>query len=98
MPRSKNFRILWQIKGIGKKTAIKYITTAKAIQSKTHTIIDKEKIDFPERKVEIFLDLEGIDPTNADEEIPLIDYLIGILVRTNSKEKYIAFTAKDTNL
>ena len=88
---------LMAIKGIGKKTAIKYVNTAKAIQSKTHTIIDKEKIDFPERKVEIFLDLEGIDPTNADEEIPLIDYLIGILVRTNSKEKYIAFTAKDTN-
>ena len=88
---------LTEIKGIGNKTAIKYVNTAKAIHSKTHTIIDKEKIDFPERKVEIFLDLEGIDPTSADEEIPLIDYLIGILVRTNSEEKYIPFTAKDTH-
>jgi len=88
---------LTAIKGIGNITAIKYVTTAKAIQAKTHIIIDKDKIDFPERKVEIFLDLEGIDPTNADEEITLIDYLIGILVRTNSKEKYIPFTAKDTD-
>ncbi len=88
---------LTEIKGIGTKTAIKYITTAKAIQSETHIIIDKDKIDFPQRKVEIFLDLEGIDPTMADEETPQIDYLIGILVRTGSEEKYVPFTAKDTD-
>lgn len=88
---------LTAIKGIGDKTAIKYVTTAKAIQTETHIIINKDKIDFPERKVEIFLDLEGIDPSNADEEITLIDYLIGILVRTNSEEKYIPFIAKDTD-
>ena len=33
----------------------------------------------------------------ADENTPQIDYLIGILVRENSKEKYIPFTAKDTD-
>ena len=85
------------IKGIGKKTAAKYVTTAKAIKTKSHIIIDKDAINFPERKVEIFLDLEGIDPTMADEEILQIDYLIGILVRIDSKEKYVSFTAKDTN-
>jgi len=52
-------------------------------------------IDFPERKVEIFLDLEGIDPTTAADGIPQIDYLIGILVRVDSKENYISFTAKE---
>jgi len=85
------------IKGVGKITATKYVNSASAIQSRTHFIIDKNKIDFPDRKVEIFLDLEGIDPTNADEEISLIDYLIGILVRINSEEKYIPFTAKSTD-
>ena len=33
----------------------------------------------------------------ADENTPQIDYLIGILVRENSEEKYIPFTAKDTD-
>ena len=89
---------LTAIKGIGDKTAIKYVNTAKAIHSKTHIVIDKDKIDFPQRKVEIFLDLEGIDPTMAEEGIPQIDYLIGILVREKSEERYISFTAKNTNL
>ena len=88
---------LTEIKGIGTKTATKYVTTAKAIHTKTHIITNKESIDFPERKVEIFLDLEGIDPTMAVDETPQIDYLIGILVRENSEEKYMSFTAKDTN-
>ena len=88
---------LMGIKGIGAKTATKYVTTAKAIKTKSHIIIDKDMIDFPERKVEIFLDLEGIDPTMADDETILIDYLIGILVRTGTDEKYISFTAKDTS-
>ena len=85
------------IKGIGLKTATKYVTTAKAIKTKSHIIINKDTVDFPERKVEIFLDLEGIDPTMADDETILIDYLIGILVRTGTEEKYISFTAKDTS-
>ena len=90
-----NIQDLTGIKGIGNKTAKKYVTTAKAIQAKTHIITDKGMIDFPERKVEIFLDLEGIDPTTAADGIPQIDYLIGILVRVDSKENYISFTAKE---
>ena len=85
---------LTAIKGIGDKTAIKYVNTAKAIHSGTHIIIDKDKIDFPQRKVEIFLDLEGIDPTMAEEGIPQIDYLIGILVRENSRGKIYSVYCK----
>ena len=88
---------LTEIKGIGNNKAEKFITTAKAIQAKTHIITDKGMIDFPERKVEIFLDLEGIDSTTAADGIPQIDYLIGILVRVDSKENYIPFIAKDAN-
>jgi len=94
---SANMEDLTKIKGIGNNKAEKFITTAKAIQAKTHIITDKGMIDFPERKVEIFLDLEGIDPQSAEGGIPQIDYLIGIIVRVDSKEKYISFTAKDTN-
>ena len=86
---------LTEIKGIGDNKAEKFIATAKALQAKTHIITDKDKIVFPERKVEIFLDLEGIDPTTAADGIPQIDYLIGILVRVDSKENYIPFTAKE---
>ena len=85
---------LIDLKGVGKKSAIKYVTTAKALHTNEPIIIDKDAIDFPDKKVEIFLDLEGIDPTMADENTPQIDYLIGILVRENSEEKYIPFTAK----
>jgi len=92
---SANMEDMTKIKGIGNKTAKKYVTTAKAIQAKTHIITDKGLIDFPERKVEIFLDLEGIDPTTAADGIPQIDYLIGIRVRVDSKENYISFTAKE---
>jgi len=92
---SANMEDLTKIKGIGNNKAEKFITTAKAIQAKTHIITDKDMIDFPERKVEIFLDLEGIDPTTAADGIPQIDYLIGILVRVDSKENYISFTAKE---
>jgi len=92
---SANMEDLTEIKGIGNNKAEKFITTAKALQAKTHIITDKGMIDFPERKVEIFLDLEGIDPTTAADGIPQIDYLIGILVRVDSKENYISFTAKE---
>ena len=85
------------IKGIGEKTATKHVTTAKAIQTKSPIIKNRELIVFPERKVEIFLDLEGTDPTMVGEEIIQVDYLIGILVRTNSEEKYVPFTARDLN-
>ena len=88
---------LTSVNGVGNKTAVNYIRSAKAIHSKTHIIIDKEKIEFPQRRVEIFLDLEGVDPTSVEEGFEQIDYMIGILVRENSVEKYTAFTAKDTN-
>ena len=88
---------LTQMNGVGNVSAVKYVNNAKAIQSKTHIVYDADSIDFPKRKMEIFLDLEGIDPTMAVGEVPLIDYMIGILVRDESGEKYIAFTAKDTD-
>ena len=92
-----NILDLTSVDGIGNKNALNYINSAKAIHSKTHIIIDKDKIVFPQKNMEIFLDLEGIDPTSVEEGFELIDYMIGILVRENCVEKYTAFIAKDTN-
>lgn len=85
---------LMKIKGIGSKTAPKFVYAAKAIQSKKHIVKSRESIVFPNKKLEIFLDLEGTDPAMMDgEEIIPVDYLIGILVRAGSEEKYIPFVA-----
>ncbi len=88
---------LMRIKGIGVKTAPKFVYGAKAIQSKKPIVKDRDSIIFPNKKVEIFLDLEGTDPTMVGEEVIQVDYLIGILVRIDSKEKYIPYIAKDLN-
>ncbi len=86
---------LMNIQGIGVKTAPKFVYSAKAIQSKTPLVKDKDSIIFPSKKVEIFLDLEGTDPTMVGEEIIQVDYLIGILVRVGSKVQYLPYIAAD---
>lgn len=92
-----NMQELMKIKGIGPKTAPKFVYAAKAIQSKKPIIKDRDAIVFPNNKVEIFLDLEGTDPSMVGEEIIQVDYLIGVLVRVDSKEKYMPFVARDFN-
>ena len=47
---SANMEDLMEIKGIGNKTAKKYVTTAKAIQAKTHIITDKGHDRFSRKK------------------------------------------------
>ena len=84
---------LMKVKGIGPKTAPKFVYAAKAIQLKKPLIKDRGAIIFPNNKTEIFLDLEGTDPSMVGEEVIQVDYLIGILIRTDSKEKYVSFVA-----
>lgn len=84
-----------KIKGVGEKTASKFVHTAKAIQSQKPIIKNKNAIVFPDCKTEIFLDLEGIDPSSAGDELVQMDYLIGALIRIDSKEKYIPFVSQD---
>jgi len=92
---SADLKKLVKVKGIGDKTADKFVYAARAIQSKKPIIKDKKSIVFPTRKVEIFLDLEGTDPTMMGEEVIQVDYLIGALVRIGSKENYLPFVAHD---
>ncbi len=86
---------LLKIKGVGGKTASKFVYTARAIQSQKPIIKDKNAISFPNCKVEMFLDLEGIDPSTAGDELVQMDYLIGVLIRVDSKEKYLPFVSQD---
>lgn len=65
-------RELMTIKGIGAKTASKFIHAAKAIQTKKPIIKDRNLILFPNKKVEIFLDLEGTDPTTHGQTLPML--------------------------
>lgn len=84
-------RNLVKIKGIGEKTANKFLTNAKALISGCHICIGT--CEFPEKKTEIFLDLEGTGEQKVDEELIAMDYLIGVIIRKGKNEKYIPFIA-----
>ena len=83
---------LTQIERIGAKTAEKFKRNAQALTTGKHIKIGG--VNFPKKKTEIFLDLEGTGQQLGDEELIAMDYLIGVLARKNSKEEYIPFLAK----
>ena len=84
---------LVRIKGIGEKTARKFSLNSKALISGKHICIGT--CEFPEKRIEIFLDLEGTGEQMGDEELVTIDYLIGVLTREEKKEEYISFIANN---
>lgn len=82
------------VKGIGAKTADDYINSAKALTIQSYII--KDKPEFKDGNVDIFVDFEGlIEPINKEMD----DYLIGVLVRNRETniEKYYSFIAEDKN-
>jgi len=83
---------LTRIERIGTKTAKKFKRNAQALVAGTHIKIGD--VSFPKKKTEIFLDLEGTGQQVGDEELIAMDYLIGVLIRKDGKEKYIPFLAK----
>jgi len=84
---------LVKIKGIGMKTAKKFSLISKALVSENHLCIDA--CEFPQKRTEIFLDLEGTGEQIGDEELIAIDYLIGVLTRKDRKEEYTPFIAHE---
>lgn len=84
---------LLKIKGIGMKTAKKFSHNSRALISRKCICIGMCK--FPEKRTEIFLDLEGTGEQVGDEELIAIDYLIGVLVRKGEKEMYKPFVAHE---
>ncbi len=80
---------LTEIEGIGEKTATKFHNNAAALASGTHIRLGCCK--FPQKKTELFLDLEGTGEQVQDDGLVAMDYLIGLLVRSQGEEKYIPF-------
>ena len=90
---SSTANTLKQIKGIGEKTSVKYMNSACAITSGECIRNNTDPIELPERKTEIFLDLEGLVESFDDT---ISDYLIGALVKTDDGiETYHSFIAEE---
>ncbi|MGA3111747.1 MAG: TM0106 family RecB-like putative nuclease [Candidatus Bathyarchaeia archaeon] len=86
---------LTSVEGIGEKTAAKLQSKAAALASGKHLRLGCCK--FPEKKTELFLDLEGTGEQVQDEGLIAMDYLIGLLARSKGKEEYVPFVAHKVN-
>ncbi len=82
---------LVKIKGIGIKTARKFLLNSRAVIS--GNCIRIGMCEFLEKRTEIFLDLEGTGEQIGGEELIAIDYLIGVLTRKDEEEEYTPFIA-----
>ena len=81
---------LRRFRGIGAKTAASLLDSAKAIVS-DEAVRRGPAPSLPDRRTEIFLDLEGLNDVFDDS---LSDYLIGALVRKDGAETYHPFVAE----
>ncbi len=82
---------LEMIKGVGAKTARRFSSSARALVS--GECIRLGECQFPENRIEIFLDLEGTGEQAAAEGLIAIDYLIGALIRRDGQVEYTPFVA-----
>lgn len=78
------------LRGIGKTALESYVRRAKVYQSDSQDPEIYSQFDFPEKKYELFFDIE-------DDPMQDFIYLHGVLERHNGKEKYHAFVAKELN-
>lgn len=76
---------LLEIKGLGRKTIEKWKLQAKSLKEKEEIIL--EEPIFPEKKTEIYLDLESADEVD-------VEYLIGLLIVEDGKQTVKQFVAK----
>ncbi len=84
--KSDNF-----LRGIGRWALESYVRRAKAYQEKDNNPIIYSRFRFPEKKYELFFDIE-------DDPMQDFIYLHGVLERYNGKERYISFVAKELGL
>jgi uncharacterized protein len=84
---------LTTIKGIGDKTASKFLQNSNALVQGKHMRIGNCDA-FPVKATEIFLDLEGTGEQVGEEELIAMDYLIGVIIRKNAAAQYIPFLAE----
>jgi uncharacterized protein len=84
---------LQKVPRIGATTAQKLILRARAIKQGEPIALDPSVLRFPEKTIEIFLDLEGTDQPGHEDELAQMDYLIGTLIHKDGKEEYKPFIA-----
>lgn len=82
---------LTSVKGVGEKRARTFGTNARALLSGKH--IQLGSVAFPEKRTELFFDLEGTGAQDTDTGLVEMDYLIGVLVRREGREEYRSFIA-----
>ena len=101
---SRGFKKIWDIayakvddlvtiQGISENTAQKLILNAQAVMKKEPIPIGLSALKLPEKSTEIFLDLEGTDQPDVEEEFDPVDYLIGVVVRKGDIDAYHSFVA-----
>ncbi|NPV03430.1 MAG: TM0106 family RecB-like putative nuclease [Syntrophaceae bacterium] len=101
---SKGLRRVWDlasaspeflsgIPGVGRSTAERLVVNARAIHHGTCIPLDLSALQFRECPREVFLDLEGTDPTVEQDGLEQVDYLIGVLVCEDGDCRYRPFTA-----
>jgi predicted RecB family nuclease len=101
---ARGFRKIWdlspsrindlkKIPRVGETTAKKLIRSAQAMHRGEIILLDRSALDFPDKPVEIFLDLEGTDQPGDDGDLTQVDYLIGTLTCSSGTEDYRPFVA-----
>lgn len=84
---------LRDIPGVGRATAERLIVSARAIQEGACILLDRSALRFREDVPELFLDLEGTDPSGEQEGLEQVDYLIGLVQSEAGEVRYRAFMA-----
>ena len=81
------------IPGVGRATAEKLIVNARAIQKREIIPLDRSALHFRDCPRELYLDLEGTDPSGEEEGLEQVDYLIGLVICEADEVRYRPFMA-----
>lgn len=85
---------LSQIPGIGKNTAARFISSAKAILQREPLPLDLTLLSFPTKTTELYLDLESTIQPDGEDIVEPVDYLIGVLIHEGGGDTFIPFFAE----
>lgn len=81
------------IPGVGRATAERLVVHARAIHRRACIALDRSALRFRYCPTEVFLDLEGTDPTGEQDGLEQVDYLIGALSADAGGTRYRPFAA-----
>jgi len=84
---------LQDIPGVSRAAAGRLIVNARAIQKRECILLDRSALHFRDCPRELYLDLEGTDPTGEEESLEQVDYLIGLAVCEAGQVRYRPFMA-----